>query len=33
MKLALNLLKYVRLDQGGDRNRNDFLIRLVLARA
>ena len=33
MKLALNLLKYVRLDQAGNWNRNNFLFRLALARA
>ena len=33
MKLALNLLKYVRFDQAGNWNRNNFLIRLALARA
>ena len=33
MKLALNLLEYLRLDQAGNRNRDDFLVRLALASA
>jgi hypothetical protein len=33
MKLALNLLEYVRLNHAGNRNRDNFLIRLALARA
>jgi hypothetical protein len=33
MKLALNLLEYLRLDQAGDRNRDDFLVGLALASA
>ena len=33
MKLALNLLEHLRIDQAGHRNRDDFLIRLALARA
>jgi hypothetical protein len=33
MKLALNLFEDVRLDHAGDRNRDDFLIRLLLASA
>ena len=30
MKLALNLLEYVRLDQAGYGNRDDLLVRLAL---
>jgi hypothetical protein len=33
MKLALNLLEHLRLDQAGDRNRDDFLVGLALASA
>jgi hypothetical protein len=30
MKLTLNLLKYVQLDQAGYGNRNNLLVRLAL---
>src|SRR5262245_16872030 len=33
MKLALNLLEHLRLDQAGDRNGDDFLVGLALASA
>jgi hypothetical protein len=33
MKLALNLLEHLRLDQACDRNRDDFLVGLALASA
>jgi len=33
MELALNLLEYVRADQRGNGNRDDFLVGLALASA
>jgi hypothetical protein len=33
MKLALNLLEHLRLNDAGHRNRDNFLIGLALARA
>jgi hypothetical protein len=32
MKLALNLLEYLRIDQAGHWNRDNFLLGLALAR-